>query len=197
MKNNPTFTVYVGPMFGAKTSMLLMSLERYRHQHKNVAVFKPSLDDRYDSNAVVTHSGWTYPAHAVKVGADILEVLSQMDHEPDVVAVDEAFMIPNIAEVLTWLYRSGISIIASTLDISASGKPFREVEKMLVWATRVEKCSSVCTVCGQDAFYTHKKAVDDEDNVATSEKEEIRVGGADFYESRCAFHHPFIMKHLT
>jgi len=169
-------------MFSSKTTKLLSALERHKYQRKRVVVFKPLIDDRYDANEVVSHSGWTAPATTVKNGADILEVLAQSSHEPDIVAVDEAFMIPNVAEVLTWLYRNGISIIVSTLDISAQGKPFHEVEKLLAWATHVEKCSSVCTVCGRDAFYTHKKQIDED-------RGEIQVGGAELYEPRCFQHH--------
>lgn len=180
--HNPTFNIFVGAMFSGKTTRLLLMLERYKYQHKRVAVFKPTLDDRYSSTEVVSHGGWSHTATAVKSGADILEALAQLPDEPDVVAVDEAFMIPNVTEVLVWLYRNGINIVVSTLDISATGKPFHEVEKMLVWATYVEKCAAVCTVCGRDAFYTHKKQVDEDHG-------EIQVGGAELYEPRCYAHH--------
>jgi thymidine kinase len=123
----------------------------------------------------------------VKTAADILEVLEKMPQAPDVIAVDEAFMIPNVAEVLTWLYRNGVNIIVSTLDISSTGKAFPEVEKMLAWATTVEKCAAVCTVCGHDAYYTHKKQVDEDQG-------EIQVGGSELYEPRCFQHHLAIDK---
>lgn len=182
MHQNPTFTVFVGAMFSSKTTKLLSALERYKYQHKRVIVFKPSLDDRYNPSEVMSHSGWSVKAQTVRHGADILEVLAQMDQEPDVVAVDEAFMIPNVAEALVWLYRNGISIVVSTLDLSAAGKPFYEVERLMAWATYVEKCAAVCTVCGRDAYYTHKKQVDDD-------RGEIQVGGAELYEPRCFQHH--------
>lgn len=179
---NPTFAVFCGPMFSSKTTKLLSALERFKYQGKRIAVFKPSIDDRYNPSEVVSHSGWSVPANTVKVGADILEVLAQTPDEPDVVAIDEAFMIPNIAEVTAWLYRNGISVLVSTLDISATGKPFAEVGKLLTWATHVEKCAAVCTVCARDAFYTHKKLVDEDHG-------EIQVGGSELYEPRCFQHH--------
>jgi thymidine kinase len=185
---NPTFTVYTGAMFSSKTSKLLMELERFKYQHKRISVFKPQIDERYSSTDVVTHGGWSIPAVVVKSGADILENLEKLEKVAQVVAVDEAFMIPNIAEVLIWLYRNGVNIVVSTLDISATGKPFREVEKMLVWATRVDKCAAVCTVCGKDAFYTHKKLVDEDSG-------EIQVGGSNIYEARCSTCHPLILNH--
>lgn len=185
MTNNPEFIMYVGPMFSTKTSKLLMALERYKHQHKKVAVFKPQIDDRYSASDVVSHSGWSAPATTIKNGVEILKILTEEKDSPHVVAVDEAFMIPGIAEVLVWLYRNGFNVIVATLDIGSAGKPFHEVEKMLSWATHVEKCTSVCTACGADAHYTYKKQIDD--------GEEIHVGGAELYEPRCARCHPAIL----
>jgi thymidine kinase len=174
---NPCFIVYVGPMFGGKTSAMLMQLERFRYQNKRIVVFKPKLDDRYNESRVTTHSGWHVDAVTIENGADLLGHIVDLPDDPHVVAVDEAFMIENVSDALIWLYRTGHNVIVSTLDLSASGKPFREVEKMLPWCTRIEKCPAVCSVCGKDAYYTHRKFVD--------ELDEIRVGGAEAYEPRC------------
>jgi len=178
---NNTFTVYCGPMFSAKTTSLLSSIDRFKYQGKKVAVFKPRLDDRYDEDFVCTHSGWKVPAKCIKNGTDILEHLSELNDQPQVIAVDEAFMIPNVAKVLIWLYRSGYSVVVSSLDLSAMCKPFPEIEKMLPWATVVEKKTAVCVVCSRDASYTYKKQ---------SNEEEIEVGGSELYEARCNKCHP-------
>lgn len=181
MLGNPEFIVYTGPMFGSKTSRLLATLEKYKYQKKKIAVFKPQIDDRYSSSEVVTHGGWKIPATCVKVGADILEHLSNLSESPHVIAVDEAFMIPGIAEAIIFLFKNGFTVVISSLEMSATGKPFHEIEKMLVWATLVEKCTAVCTVCGRDAHYTHKKQTGGD---------EIEVGGAELYEPRCYSHFP-------
>lgn len=181
---NPTFTIYTGPMFSAKTTSLLSTLDRYKYQGKKIAVFKPRLDDRYSVNEISTHSGWKTPAICVKNGSDILKYLSEMDGNPHVIAVDEAFMIPGVADVLIWLYRSGYSVVVSSLDLSATGKPFFEIEKLLPWATKVEKLSAVCVVCNKDAFYTYKKQIGGM---------EIEVGGNELYEPRCVKCHPLIV----
>lgn len=182
---NPEFTVFCGPMFSSKTTRLLSELERYKYQGKRVAVFKPGIDDRYNKSSIVSHSGWEHNAVSVASGADILGVLKDFDAMPDVVAVDEGFMIPNLADTLVWLFQRGISIVVSTLELGANGKPFAETRDILVWATRVEKCKAVCTVCGADAAYTHKKLVNDD---------EIEIGGAELYEPRCFSHHVSINK---
>jgi thymidine kinase len=153
---NPTFSMFVGPMFSSKTSKLLMMLEHFKYQHKNMVVFKPRLDDRYSDTTVITHSGWSTPARLIDNGADILKVLSELDEPPDVVAIDEAFMVKGSADVLIWLFSSGFNIVVATLDLASNCKSFKEVEKMFPFATQIEKCVSVCTVCGKDASYTYK-----------------------------------------
>lgn len=184
MRQNPTFTMYTGPMFSGKTSRMLAALDRYRYQHKSVLVVKPKIDDRYAQEEVCSHMGWKHPAVCVTDGPDVLRVLMDLDTSPDIIAVDEAFMIPGIANTLLFLYQTGFTIVVSSLDISATGKPFSEIQKMLPWATSIEKCTAVCTVCSQDAPYTHKKI--------TTDDMEIQVGGSELYEPRCFKHHVII-----
>jgi thymidine kinase len=186
--NNPEFIVYCGPMFSSKTSSLLATLEKYKYQHKRVIVFKPHIDDRYSISEVVTHGGWKVPAVCVKSGSEILEYLMSHDEEPQVVAVDEAFMIPGSADALTWLYTYGFTVVVSSLEMSSAGKPFTEIEKMLPWATQVNKCTAVCTACGRDAHFTHKKQTGGE---------EIEVGGSELYEPRCAQHFPELFQNIV
>jgi thymidine kinase len=175
-------------MFSSKTTKLLTSLEKFKYQNKKVVAFKPKIDDRYSKTDIVTHSTWSYPAVLVSEGKDILSYLASTDDIYDVIAVDELFMISGASEILIWLFKRGMTIVVSSLDLSAAAKPFHEVEKILPFATVVEKCSAVCTVCGNDAHYTYKKA-DDIRNV------EISVGGSEMYEPRC-FKHCAAMKDL-
>jgi len=188
MLANPEFIVYCGPMFSSKTSSLLTTLEKYKYQHKKIEIFKPNIDDRYSVSDVVTHGGRSIPAVCVKTGAEILEYLTSLENEPQVVAVDEAFMIPGAAETLIWLYTYGFTIVVSSLEMSSSGKTFHEIEKMLPWATQVHKCTAVCTICGRDAHFTHKKQMGGE---------EIEVGGSELYEPRCAQHFPELFQHIV
>lgn len=180
---NPSFIVYTGPMMSAKTTSLLSTLDRYKYQGKRIAVFKPALDDRYSIDNISTHSGWKIPAVCIEHGRDILEYMTSLEQNPQVIAVDEAFMIPGVADILIWLYRNGYSVVVSSLDLSATGKPFEEVEKILPWATKVEKLSAVCVVCNKDAYYSYKKQTGGD---------EIEVGGVELYEPRCINCHPLI-----
>lgn len=180
---NPEFIIFTGPMYSSKTSSLVLSLEKYKYQKKRIEVFKPTIDDRYNVNSVVTHGGVSIPARCVTVGSDVLRYLAEIEEEPHVVAVDEAFMINGIAEVLIYLYKLGFTVVVSSLDLSAAGKPFLEIEKMMPWATQVYKLTAVCTVCGADARFSYKKGSSDD---------EIEVGSNDLYEARCHSHMPIV-----
>lgn len=171
-------------MFSNKTTFLLSYVEKCKYQKKKVIAFKPKKDNRYGDEEIVSHNGWKIPAHVIETGDDIIRTLASDDVVYDVIAIDELFMVPGAAAALVWAFRSGISVVASTLDLSSRCKSFAEVKKILPWATKIIKCTAVCEVCGADARYTHMKA----DLEGTGE---IFVGGASEYEPRCAVHHPF------
>ena len=175
----PSLTVFTGPMFGSKTTKMLSVLERCSYQNKSVIDFKPKMDDRYASSHIVTHAGLKFKAFNVRDGIEILE----MSKDYDVVGVDEAFMIDGSAEALLSLYRSGKTVVVSSIQISASGQVFEEISSLLPWATKIEVCPAVCPVTGRDAYYTHRKI---------SGLSEITVGGSDLYEPRCWEHHSYM-----
>lgn len=180
---DPKFVIFTGPMFGSKTTKMLSVIERYQYQKKKVIAFKPSMDDRYGESFISTHSGAKLSAIRVCDGTDILEYLSKCDSSYDVVAVDEAFMIKGVANVLLSLFRQGYNIVVSSLQLSSSGKVFEEMKDMMPWATSIQICPAVCPVTGRDAYYTFRKVENDS---------EIVIGGSEMYEPRCWEHHPFM-----
>lgn len=181
MKRNPQFIVYTGAMYSGKTSAMLALLDRYRHQSKRIVLFKPQLDERYSKTEVVTHMGWKIPATVIETGPDMFGYLNGLEEMPHVVAVDELFMLKGGGKALVWLFRQGLDVVVSSLDMSSACKPFPEMSVILPWATRIEKCAAVCDVCGRDAHYTYRTS-DDTD--------EIVVGGKECYSPRCFEHHP-------
>lgn len=181
--SNPEFVIYTGPMFGGKTTRLLGEVERYRYKKRPILAYKPAIDNRYDSESIVTHNGFKLKAkkiiNALEISKDLSRSCLPIADRP-IVVIDEAFMIKDIGMVLPNIFKDGYTILVSTLQLSASGKPFEEVEKLLPWATRVEICPAVCTKCDKDAFYTLRKIAG---------LEEIAVGGEDMYEPRCLEHY--------
>lgn len=162
----------------SKTTRLLAAIDRFRYQNLNVVAFKPKLDRRYTPEEISTHNGGKMNALSVSSGDELLRHAELVS--PDVVAVDEAFMIDGSAEALITLFRRGVTVVVSSIEMSATCNVFHEIEKMLPWATRIEKCAAVCLVCGEDAYYTQRKVAD---------LAEIAVGGSELYEPRCWHHH--------
>jgi thymidine kinase len=179
----PNLKLYVGPMFSGKSTSLLQQVERYKFAKKSVVCFKPKMDNRYtDEGFIVTHSGIQVPCVLVNNGKEIINYFNDKNL-PDAIAVDEAFMIDEIANAcLNFFYDKRIDVLVSTLDLSSSLSPFEEVCTLLGHATKVKKCKAVCTVCGEDASYTIRKEEFCDSNL-------IQVGGDDMYEARCLKHH--------
>ena len=177
---NPFFNIYIGPMFGSKTTRLLGEVDRLKHKGRKVAAFKPKMDARYSADKISSHNGGSVDAYSIESAEEIFDLSYQFDS----IAVDEAFMIPNIAAVLIDSYRSGKNIIVSSIQMDAGEKPFPSIEKMLPFATKIEVCPAVCSFqgCDQDAFYT--KALFDIENATQEEK----VGAKGMYEPRCFQH---------
>jgi thymidine kinase len=173
------FVIYTGPMWSGKTTRLTAAVERHRIRQTEVLCFKPDIDGRYAASSIVTHSGSKMNALSVSKGEQILQHVAT--HRPEVIAVDEAFMIEGSAEALIDIFKRGVSVYVSSIELSANLKSFSEIEKMMPFATRVEKCTAVCVACGDDAALTHRRV---------PSLEEISVGGADSYEPMCWSCHP-------
>ena len=177
---DPVFKIFTGPMFGSKTTQMLACVDRYRYQNKVVVAFKPKMDVRYEKEKIQTHSGLSIDAICVANGNELLNKVKSLKKKIDVIAVDEAFMIEGVSDALISLYRSGISIIVASIQMSFLGNPFHEVKEMLPWATHIGVCPAVCTKTGTDAYYTYKKDCDEN---------EVDVGGSEMYEPRCLSQH--------
>jgi thymidine kinase len=183
MSNNPEFIIYTGPMWGSKTTRLIAAMDRLKLQGRKVIAYKPTMDSRYSLSQISTHSGAKWPAHCVNSGDMLWNHYSAYSDPIDAVAIDEAFMIDGVSSAALQILRRGTSVMIASLDLSARCKPFEEIERLMPYATRIEKCSAVCPVCGDDAYYTAK---------LSESQAEIEVGGRNLYEPRCFRHHPIM-----
>jgi thymidine kinase len=179
---NPALRLWVGPMFGSKTTQLIAAVDRYRLQSKKVLAFKSRLDDRYSSEGeIVTHNGGKLACSLVGKGEEIIDIVKNHIDDVSVVAIDEAFMIENCDDAILRLYNSGFSVLVSSIDLSSDLRPFSVIKNILPFATEVNTCTAVCTACGEDAKFTFKKS--------TITGSEIEIGGSEIYEPRCWMHH--------
>lgn len=175
----PEFKMYVGPMFGGKTTRMLSQLERYQLQNSKTLLIKPKIDDRYGSiEEVSTHNGVKFKAisvsNAEEIRSAVYRKLADGKSGKLIIAVDEAFMIEGCGEELISLFFQGHTILVASLQLSASFHPYKEVKEMMPYATSIEVCPAICVESGMDAYYTEKIC-------GMTKAGTLEVGGADMY----------------
>jgi thymidine kinase len=102
----------------------------------------------------------------------------RMHREEKFVVIDEVqFLSPSSAETIRSLVeRSVKTVIAAGLDMDYMGVAFDTVAKLCCYADEVVKLKAVCSLCGQDATYSHRTG---EGN------ERLQEGSGECYSPMC------------
>ena len=162
--------VICGSMFSGKTEELLRRLKKAQFAKLNIAVFKPQVDKRYDTQKVVSHDENTIQAIAVESTKDILRLVN----EAQIVAIDEAqFFDSELITVCSELANAGVRVIIAGLDMDFLGKPFGIMPELLAIAERVTKVHAICIDCFAVANHSFRMT-DDKNLIQIGEKEEYK-----------------------
>ncbi len=162
-------------MWGGKTEALISRLVRAELQNIPVLAVQPKANLRYQTHDLRAHSGASFPAHPIEHGEELSELVRRL--EPQVVGIDEFFMIPGAVQAVQRLMAQKCKVVVATLDMDAEARVWEEVAQLLGLAEEVHKCPAVCARCKSDAYYSFKKA--------GMPKERVVVGAGDIYEPRC------------
>ena len=165
--------VIVGSMYSGKTEELIRRLRRAQIARQRVEIFKPTIDDRYAKDAIVSHSELRIPSRAIKSASEILK----HEHEAQVIGIDEGqFLGAELVDVCEKLARMGKRVIVAGLDQDYRARPFEPMPQLLAVAEYITKTLAICVVCGAPANRTYRKV---------KRGGRVVVGGADLYEARC------------
>ena len=166
--------VICGPMFSGKSEELIRRMTRYQIARIPVQIFKPSLDDRFATHEVVSHSALSVAAEPV---ADSEALLKTVKDRTDVVGIDEGqFFDQGLVDVVERLAAAGKKVIVAGLDQDFLGRPFEPIPSLMLRAEYVTKALAVCHRCGGAGMFTQR----------VIESEELVVlGSQDAYEARC------------
>ncbi len=176
--------VITGSMFCGKTDELIRRLRRATIARRKVQVFKPKIDNRYNTGKVTSHAGSEFDAIPVESSQQILELI-----EPDttVIGVDEAqFFDDLIVEIVQKLADGGKRVIIAGLDTNFRAEPFGQMPILMALAETVDKLHAICMVCGEPACRT-QRLVDGQP--AHYNDPVVNVGASELYEARCRKHH--------
>ena len=135
-----------GSMFSGKTEELIRRVRRAQIARQKLQIFKPSIDTRYDSEDVVSHSSLAIKSQPVNRAVDILLNLRDSTR---IVAIDEVqFFDEEIVSVANKLANQGKRVIVAGLDMDFSGKAFGPIPGLMAVAEYVTKVHAVCTRTG-------------------------------------------------
>ena len=166
--------VVAGSMFSGKSEELIRRLRRAQIAKQKVQIFKPAIDDRFSSDAIVSHSEMKIPSVAVKTSR---ELEAQVAAATEVVGVDEGqFFDAELPAVCARLANAGKRVIVAGLDQDYLGKPFEPMPQLLATAEYITKTLAICMVCGGPANHTQR---------LVASKERVLVGATGTYEARC------------
>jgi thymidine kinase len=179
--------VICGPMFAGKSEELIRRIKRLEYAKKKTLVFKPSIDIRYSTNEVVSHSNLKAKSIAIK---ESKEILDYVDSSTFAIAVDEVqFLDKDIIYIAQKLALKGIRVILGGLDTDFRGEPFPITASLMTIAEDVLKLTAICVVCGAPATKTQRiingKPAHYSDPI-------IKVGASEAYEPRCRHCHQVV-----
>ena len=165
--------VVCGSMFSGKTEELIRRLKRAEFAQQKILLVKPTVDDRYHKENVVSHQGTSFNAISVKDASEVLAIWKK----EKVVAIDEAqFFDEGIVEVCTALAKKGVRVIIAGLDMDFQGVPFGPMPQLLSIAEYVTKVHAICLSCGNLAQFSHR---------TIGHKEQVMVGAVEEYKPLC------------
>lgn len=171
-------------MFSGKSEELIKRVSRAQFAKQSIAIFKPSLDNRYAEEAVVSHNGRSVMAKPIERSTEIFHYI---DQSIDMIAIDEVqFFDEGIITVTQQLANSGYRVVLAGLDQDFRGEPFGPMPALLSLAESVTKLQAVCAVCGSPASRTQRLI---DGNPAAYDDPIILVGASESYEPRCRHHH--------
>lgn len=180
-KNKGFLEVICGPMFSGKSEELIRRLRRAKIAKQGIITFKPIIDNRYESEYVVSHDGNMLNAHAV----DKIETISALglDEKIQVIGIDEIQFFPvEIIPVICMFIDKGKRVLVAGLDLDFRGKPFGCVPILLAIADTITKLQAICTECGHDAHFTQRLV---NGKPAQFEDPIILIGAQEAYQARC------------
>lgn len=172
-KKSGCIEVICGSMFSGKTEELIRRVRRAQFANQKIAIFKPSVDNRYSDVEVVSHDFHSITSTPIQDPAAMLDIASDIE----VVGVDEAqFFGESLVDVAQELAGRGVRVIIAGLDTDYLGKPFGPMPRLMAIAEDVQKVHAICVKCGNLANHSHR---------LSKSKDLVVLGEKDIYEPLC------------
>ena len=164
--------VYTGPMKCGKTQKILDEAKRQQIAGKNVKIFKPTIDDRFSEQSVISRNG--YKQNAININS-IDEI---KNYDADVYVIDEFQFLKGDLNELYKLTQKGKKFFIAGLNLTSERKTFGPMGDLLCMSDNVQMLTSVCENCrSEEAIFTYFKG--------KQKNEDILVGDEGLYIPVC------------
>lgn len=167
-------TIVGGPMFSGKTTWLIEYTKSL--QKESYRIFKPNIDTRYATHAIVTHNGQSLPAFSIDHLKPSFPPLSK---KIKTILIDELnfFTFESIVVHIQKQLKLGRNVVGVGLFYDSYKQPFGATLGLSKIAHRTEELMSTCDNCGQKtARHSYRK-------IRT--KKQISIGAGESYGPSC------------
>jgi thymidine kinase len=165
--------VITGGMFSGKSEELIRRIRRAEIARQRVQIFKPGIDNRFDTRRIVSRDNRGIDAIAV---SNSTELRSKVVIGVKVLGIDEVqFFDDSIVDVCMELADAGVRVVVAGLDQDYLRRPFGPMPALLAVAEYASKMHAVCVRCGGPAHYSQR---------VSGGNSQIEVGDIS-YEARC------------
>jgi len=157
--------VFYGPMKSGKTQKILSEYQYHTQLGKNVKLFKPTIDVRFDESKVVSRTGNSADA----INIDTIDELRNYD--ADLFFIDEFQFLDGNINVIKELADNGKKFFIAGLDLTSDKKAFGKMGYLMQLADYTEQIQCSCAVCKNNiAIYSFFNGKKDYDIVLGDEK---------------------------
>lgn len=179
--------VITGGMFSGKSEKLIEKCNKYQaYGKKKVKVFKPSGDNRFSTDEVVSRMGYSFPAQNIpeEITDAVMRQTLKDTEGYDIIGFDEAqFYSKNIMKVVGELAYRGKYVIVAGLNMDYRGKEFGYIGGLLAMADEMVRLNSFCATCGNHRGTHTQRLVNGKPAKVGSPI--VLIGDTEDYEPRC------------
>lgn len=173
----------IGPMFSSKTTTLISKLDRHTYG-QNVLAINHSLDTRYGTNGLRTHTGKSFPCIHIQKLADSLAEKSYQS--ADVIGIDEAQFFDDLVSSVQRMTEHDKKIVyVAGLSGNFRRECFGHIHELIPFADSVTLLNAVCMDCkdGKTPGLFSKLYVPN-----LSDSSDVIIGGCNSYKAVCRRH---------
>jgi thymidine kinase len=187
-------TLIAGTMFSGKSTELIRRVKRLEASDYKIQLFKSKIDDRYESNHVVSHDGFKEEATYVM---SVDEMIANLKEDTNVIGIDEVqFLESEVVQFCDQQAKDKI-VLAAGLIKNFQDNYFQfkdeklDMSELLRIADHLVYLNAVCTYkenghrCRKEANRV-QRFVDGE--IAPFDDGSVKVGGKEAYQPRCRSH---------